>query len=300
MINYQDFIHPEDEAARRQLEAVPGFTTAMKGFLKFGFEQFFYGFNMANKIRLGENQLPELYRRLPPICSKLGIPVPEFYLEMNPMPNSYTFGDSRIFLIVTSGLLEYLDDAEIDAVLAHECGHIVCRHVLYHTMGYFLIRCAESIGIAGNMALPMQLALSYWERRSELSADRAAAAVMGSADPVVNTMIRLSGGPKSITKNVNIDTYTAQATAYEELQMSKWDKILQTMAIMNETHPFPAVRAREIKQWVNEERYSTIIAALNETPDPTKCPICKNDVSAEWKFCKYCGNTINYPTEVEI
>lgn len=130
----KDFIHPEDEAARRNLEAIPGFSSILKSFLRMGVEQLLHGLNMANKIRLSEAQLPDLYKRLPPICAKLGITEPEFYLEMNPVPNAYTFGDTRIFLTVTSGLLEYLDDDEIEAVIAHECGHIACRHVLYHTM----------------------------------------------------------------------------------------------------------------------------------------------------------------------
>ncbi|MEI6681007.1 MAG: hypothetical protein WCO44_00185 [Bacteroidota bacterium] len=36
MINPQDFIHPEDEAARRNMEAIPGFTTGVRPFLKKG------------------------------------------------------------------------------------------------------------------------------------------------------------------------------------------------------------------------------------------------------------------------
>ena len=79
-----DFIHPEDAAALRKLESIPGFPALVKKFYALGYEKFFYGTNMASNIRLSENQLPELYRHLPPICRKLGIAEPEFYLEMNP------------------------------------------------------------------------------------------------------------------------------------------------------------------------------------------------------------------------
>jgi len=44
---------------------------------------------------------------------------------MNPLPNGYTFSDTRVFVTVTSGLPEYLDEDEVQAVIAHECGHIV-------------------------------------------------------------------------------------------------------------------------------------------------------------------------------
>lgn len=119
-----DFIHPEDAAALRQLENIPGFPTLVKKFYALGYEKLMYGSNMASYIRLSENQLPNLYQHLPPICKTLSIDEPEFYLEMNPMPNAYTFGDSKIFITITSGLVEMLSDNELDAVIAHECGHI--------------------------------------------------------------------------------------------------------------------------------------------------------------------------------
>ncbi len=292
MISINDFIHPEDEAARRQLEAIPGFTAVLKGFLKIGYEQYFHGTNMANKIRFADNQLPEIYKRLHPICKKLEIEEPEFYLEMNPVPNAYTYGDTRIFLTITSGLLEYLDEDELDAVLAHECGHIVCRHVLYHTMADLLLKGADALGVVGNLVMPIQLALLYWQRRSELSADRAAAAVMGSAEPVVETLIRLSGGPKSITKDVNIDAYAAQAEAYETLQESKWDKLLQTLAVMQQSHPFPAVRVREIRNWTSESNFENLVNLIHNKSNGIECPACGKTISGEWKFCKFCGKKI--------
>lgn len=288
-VNVSDFIHPEDEAARRQMEAIPGFAMMVKGFLKLGYEQYFYGVNMANKIRLAPNQLPELYNKLPPICEKLGIAEPEFYLEMNPAPNAYTFGDTRIFLTVTSGLVEYLDEEELEAALAHECGHIICRHVLYHTMADILIKGAESFGLLGSLELPIQLALLYWQRRSELSADRAAAIVSGSSDSIIQTMVRLTGGPKTLTANVNIEAYAAQAESYDKLHESKWDKVLQTVAIMNQNHPFPAVRVREIKNWTSGEPFALLVDSLNKSSAKIYCPGCKENISPDWKFCKYCG-----------
>lgn len=79
--------------------------------------------NMASTIRLSPTQFPEIYKHLPPICERLGIQEPEFYLEMNPTPNAYTAGDTRVFIVVTSSLVEMMDDEELDAILAHECGH---------------------------------------------------------------------------------------------------------------------------------------------------------------------------------
>lgn len=287
-IHPSEFIHPEDEAARRQLEAIPGFAPALKLILRAGLEQYFHGTNMANKIRLSSNQLPDLYKRLPPFCNLLGIEEPEFYLEMNPMPNAYTFGDTRVFLTITSGLVEYLEDDELNAVIAHECGHIVCRHVLYHTMGSLILRGVSELGIAGNLLAPLQLGLLYWSRRSEFSADRAAAAVSGSPEPVVETMVRLAGGPKSLTSDVNIEAFANQANDYEMLKENRWDRILQTLAIMNQDHPFLAVRLREIRKWAATEQFKRIADALADYHGEN-CPNCGRTLSEDWIFCKHCG-----------
>lgn len=172
MITASDFIHPEDAAALRQLESIPGFPALVKKILSLGFEELQYGLNMATAIRLSPTQLPNLYNHLPPICKKLGIQEPEFYLQMNPMPNAFTFGDTRIFITITSGLVEMMEGEELDAVIAHECGHIVCHHVLYHSIAQIIFSGAASLGILGHLAMPTQLALLYWSRKSELSCDR--------------------------------------------------------------------------------------------------------------------------------
>ena len=63
MINSSDFIHPEDAAALRTLESIPGFPALVKKFLQIGFEQMQYGVNMASSIRLSPTQLPHLYKK---------------------------------------------------------------------------------------------------------------------------------------------------------------------------------------------------------------------------------------------
>ena len=49
-----DFIHPEDAAALRQMESMPGFPTCVIRFCALGFEKLQYGINMASAIRLSE------------------------------------------------------------------------------------------------------------------------------------------------------------------------------------------------------------------------------------------------------
>ena len=134
-VNANVYTHELDRAALQTLKSIPGFTEVLKSFMKVWNEQVFYVQNMSTNLRISEKQLPKYYNMLPPICEKLGIEVPELYVEMNVVPNAYTSGDTKPFIVMTTGLLESMPEELIPSVLAHECGHIACHHVLYRTMG---------------------------------------------------------------------------------------------------------------------------------------------------------------------
>lgn len=267
MIPVSYFTHPEDQKALSAMQKIPGFDTLVKTVLKYGYERYLHGFNMASKIRVSRTQLPEIYYRVEKICRKVGVEMPEVYLEMSPVPNAYTMGDNNpgVFMVLTSALFDYLDSDEIDSVIAHEVGHIACHHVLYHTIGQLLQFGLSGIlgSIAKFMVEPLTLAILYWDRKSELSADRCAALVCG-VDTVVRTQLRLAGGPKTLTVGVNIQEWADQAEEYEKIRNGQtWDKTLQTMATMYQSHPFAAVRVREALNWTKTSDYRVARQYLN-------------------------------------
>ena len=179
------YLHDLDRSTLAALKAIPGFTAVLKGFMKIWSEKQFRIQNMATKLRINEKQLSKYYDMLSPICEKLGIEVPELYLELNGEPNAYTSGDTKPFIVMTTGLLEKFPEHLIPTVLAHECGHIACHHVLYHTMGNIIISGAAGMLEFGELiTYPIQTAFYKWMRCSEYSADRAAAICDGTTDGV--------------------------------------------------------------------------------------------------------------------
>lgn len=287
-----EFIHPEDAAALQQLESIPGFPAFVKKVMAIGFEQLRYGMNMATAIRLSPTQLPELYNHLPPICEKLGIAEPEFYLQMDPVPNAWTFGDTKIFITITSGLVELLNDEELDAVIAHECGHILCRHVLYHSIAQYILSGADALGVLGSLTVPIQYAILYWYRKSELSCDRCGS-IITSPEVLARSMARLSGGPKSITNDLNMQEWIRQADQYEQIKNENlWSKALQLSVIIGQSHPFSAVRVREIYKWGESSQYKNLMQNLKAEESGKKCPKCNSAVCADWIFCKHCGTKL--------
>lgn len=287
-----EFMHPEDAAALRQMESIPGFPAFVKGILSLGLETMLYGVNMASSLRLSSRQLSDIYKHLPPICNKLGIPEPEFYLSMDPNPNAWTFGDTKIFITVTSGLLDMMDDAELDAVLAHECGHILCHHVLYHSVARYIMSGFDALGVLGKLTLPIQLAFLYWQRKSELTCDRVGAFIT-SPEVVCRTMARLAAGPKSLTQNINMSEWAGQADKYDSIWNSgNWNKALQIYAIAGQNHPFSAVRVREIIKWGQSTQYHNLKRNTGNLLQH-KCPNCGRIIDGDWRnYCNFCGTKL--------
>ena len=97
--------------------------------------------NLANALRVSESQFPELdasFREALEILGGLrGGAVPELYVKSDPRPNAYTLAvqGGSPFVVVTSALVDTFSPAEVQAVLAHELGHLVCEHSLWFSLG---------------------------------------------------------------------------------------------------------------------------------------------------------------------
>ena len=260
-INPNMYIHESDKAALQALKSIPGFTPFLKAFMKVWSEKQARILNMSTNLRLCESQMSKYYNMLPPICEKLGIDVPELYLQLDVNANAYTSGDTNPYIVITSGLLETMPDELIPTVLAHECGHIACHHVLYSTMGRLIL--SETIGFLGIddslISLPLKMAFFYWMRCSEYSADRAATICDGNGNKLIETCFRLAGYDKDIQADANLDAFMEQARDYKTMITdSKWNRTLEFLMLSSATHPLNAVRAFECNEWQKSEEFAKI------------------------------------------
>ena len=259
-INKNAFLHESDKAALSALQAIPGFTQLLKAYMKSWNEKLFYIQNMSTLVQINDDQLKKYKDMLIPICKKLDIEVPDLFLQLNPYPNSYTSGDSKPFIVITSGLIETLPERLIPTVLAHECGHIVCHHVLYRTMGQMILNGAIFTllgqGVSALLTYPIRAAFYYWMRCSEFSADRAAILCDGNADNMKEVCARIAGFSKSINEEINMDAFMKQAEEYQKLiSENSMNKTMEFMTVGYSTHPMNAVRAYEADLWSKTDNY---------------------------------------------
>lgn len=118
---------------------------------------------------------------------------------------------------------------------------------------------ASYFGLGGVLSLPLQVALYHWERCSELSADRAAALYDGTDKNIIEMCMRFAGYDKDLNLTASKDLFMKQADDYlEMINASKWDKTLEFLVLVNQTHPFNAVRASECKKWVESEDFKSL------------------------------------------
>ena len=133
------YVHDLDRQAADALNQFPKFVKLLESYSANYDEKAAKIDLLSTAIRLGENQMPEVYSLLPPICEQLGIDTPELYYVRDKRANAATFGSVHPCIYVTSGLVNKLPLNLLPSVLAHECGHIACKHFLYHSIAAQLV-----------------------------------------------------------------------------------------------------------------------------------------------------------------
>jgi Zn-dependent protease with chaperone function len=92
-------------------------------------------------------QLTRIYNILTEAADILDMDAPDLYIRQNPTPNAYTLAIAgrKPFIVVHTSLVELLTPAELQAVLAHEMGHLKCDHGVWLTFANILAMSAGSL-----------------------------------------------------------------------------------------------------------------------------------------------------------
>jgi len=97
-------------------------------------------------------QAPQLYRVVERLAARAGLPMPRIYIVEQAQPNAFATGRNpeNAAVAATTGLLQILDEDEIEGVLAHELAHIKNRDTLIMTMTAVV---AGAISMLANFAI---------------------------------------------------------------------------------------------------------------------------------------------------
>jgi heat shock protein HtpX len=175
-------------------------------------------------------ELPNVYSIVSSLSQRENMPMPGIYLIDSPQPNAFATGRSpkHAAVAVTTGILELLDNKELEGVLAHELAHVKNRDILISTIAAtigaalsFLARWVfwsglggrrsndnpfgAIIGIAAMILAPLAAALVQMaiSRSREFEADHDGAESTGSPLALASALRKISVGTARVPMDVN-------------------------------------------------------------------------------------------------
>ncbi len=283
-------MHQEDRQAIKAMEAIPALSAVCKFIQEKAIEKYARAQMIGDSIRLGPKQLPKIYALLEDVCGQLQMKdIPDFYLQMNRMPNAYTIGEKEPLITITSGIFEIMPEEDVKTVLAHECGHIIFKHTRYTLAGKVILMGANStIGQMANLTSfgsleVLKQCIFRWERMSELSADRVSMLFSGSASAAVRVQLMLAGGLRNLPEEINIEEYMRQSEDF--VQMFKPDNVtgwIANLSLMDLDHPYAANRCAEMSSFAK----LTVFKVAARRLGTLRCPQC----GAKMRTASMCMN----------
>lgn len=268
-ISSEAFRHPLDRQAEEALRSLPGFDLIARKFVEFVYERPQLIYLMGNNIQVGPRQYSTIYQMFRECVRDLDIyPEPALFISQDPQANSYALGQENPYIVVNTGILDLLNEAEIRTVLAHELGHIKCGHTILIQMAMWAMSAAYTIGELtfgfGNLVTQALIfAFFEWRRKAELSADRAALLVMDDLNTVISTMMKISGGSNKYAHECSLQEFIQQSEKYQTLDDNRLNQVYKFLMYngaqgMMMSHPFPVDRVHYLRTWAGSEEYQQI------------------------------------------
>lgn len=188
---------------------------------------------LGTSVRVTRTMSPRLDAMMDTCATQLGV---ETQIETYVYPDA-SFNaacvrpeQGRVFVLLSSALLEAFDDEELRFVIGHELGHHLFGH---HRIPVKLLAGEEMPG-------PIVMNLFAWSRYAEISADRAGLVCAGGLEPVARSLFKLASGLRGGLVQMRADDLIAQiGDLRAETERQKKEELSGDWFA---THPFSPLR----------------------------------------------------------
>jgi hypothetical protein len=160
---------------------------------------------LATAIRLTREMAPDVHHIMDECRRMLGVEAPfETYVYPEPAFNAAAVApeQGRLFLMLSSALLEAFEPDELRFVVGHELGH--------HLFEHHRIPVAVLLSGIARIDAALALRLFAWQRYAEISADRTGLVTAGGLDPAARALFKLASGLRGDRIKVRIDQFLTQ------------------------------------------------------------------------------------------
>ncbi len=122
---------------------------------------------VTGAVEIEKRDNPRLYRIVENLAITLGIQTPKVYIIEDPAPNAFATGRDPKHAIVaaTTGLLDIMDDSELEAVMAHEMGHVQNYDIRVSMIAFGLV---SAIALLSDVVLRMMFFSNSRENNNPL------------------------------------------------------------------------------------------------------------------------------------
>jgi uncharacterized tellurite resistance protein B-like protein len=202
---------------------------------------------LKRALRLSSGMAPKIFKSIDRCKVRLGLNTKiDIYVAQNPSMNAYCYPSHEgcIYILVTSALLEKLNEDELTFVIGHEIGHYLYQHhllnpqMIHHQIGQHLTP-SDSIR------------LFSWGRNAELSADRIGLICCGSYEAACLANFKLSSGISSDVLSFSLEEYLRQYKDIEK-ELNSGDA---TMEDFYSSHPINPMRVISLDLFYKSETY---------------------------------------------
>jgi len=218
-------------------------------------------------------QAPQLHAMVDRLCVQANIPKPRVAIAQTPMPNAFAVGRSpkTATVCATTGILNLLEPAELEAVLGHEITHVLNRDVVVMTIASFFASIAAFItqfgfffggGFGGRNNQNNQgnafifvilisaavyvisfMLLQALSRYREFAADRGSAILTGRPSALISALMKIDGGMARVPQR-DLRAASSELAAFYIFP----PKAKQTIGGLFSTHPPLAARIERLQR----------------------------------------------------
>ena len=206
---------------------------------------------------------PELYRLVENLCIASGLPLPKIYILPELQPNAFATGrdEKHAVVAVTQGLLDKLERAELEGVIAHELSHVKNKDILLGTVivilvgivallsnwflrisfwgggrrnskeGGYLGLIIIALGIVAAILAPLAASLIRLSisRKREFLADASGALLTRYPEGLARALEKISSDPNQMKKASNSTAHLFISSPFRGAQSKTWfTKIFMT------------------------------------------------------------------------
>jgi Zn-dependent protease with chaperone function len=253
--------HPADRGALVALRELRGFDIVLRKLSGVISERALRLSYLGSSIKVDRHQYARVHDAYLSVAAVLdATDLPDLYITRNPDLGGMCIGIDKPMIVINSGSLDLLDEAELRFLLAHELGHALSGHGLYRTLLMVLLRLTTSVawipvGVVGLRVITA--ALYEWSRKSELSADRAGALAVQDPAAAIRVMAKMAGGGD--LSDVDTAAFLEQAKEFETGGDLR-DSFLKLLLLETRSHDFAVARAAAVKTWIDEGEYREYLA----------------------------------------